>query len=385
MNILYISTLLPKSALEEVYRANRQNYVAAPQKFHRTVVRGLMENGHDVKVLTVEPAGISLPEEMAEDGIAYIVHRSGKEGVKKHIDKMADVYRQVRRLRQEGWKADVMICDSLNIAQCLGAFRARLLSGIKVAAIVTDLHEMSNYETASLKYKAAREVSKRYMRSFDCYVLLTEQMNERVNRGRKPYIVMEGICDEAFTHAQNTGGGIRRLFYAGGRPQKDGADMLVRAFRRLEDPNLSLDIYGPTTGLKEAEGNADARVRYHGIVENSRIVAEERRADLLINPRPNTGEYTKYSFPSKIMEYMASGSPLVSTRLAGIPEEYYDYIYTFDQCTEDEYYAVLKGILDADPEDVKKKGEEASRFVAEKKNRKVQTRRIVEMIKGVIG
>lgn len=384
MNILYISALLPKSTLEEVFKADKRNYVAAPQKFHRTIVRGLLDNGHDVKVLTAAPAGISLPSKMQEDGIEYLVHASAGNGVRKHAGKAMDICRQLLRLRREGWKTDVLICDSLNIAQCLGAFYARLLTHTKVVAIVTDLHEMSIYETSSLKYKAAREISMRYMRGFDAYVLLTQQMNQRVNPGGKPYIVMEGICDDAHLTPGAKDGQIHRLFYAGGRPQKDGTDMLVRAFRRIENPNLRLDIYGPTTGLEEARNNTDERVTYHGIVENARIVEEEKKADLLINPRPTIGEYTKYSFPSKIMEYMASGTPLVTTRLAGIPEEYYDFIFTFDQCTEDDYFATLQQILAADPAEVRKKGEEAARFVAENKNRKVQTRRITELIEKIL-
>ena len=36
----------------------------------------------------------------------------------------------------------------------------------------------------------------------------------------------------------------------------------------------------------------------------------------------NSEEYTKYSFPSKIMEYVSTGKPTICYKLDGIPDEY---------------------------------------------------------------
>jgi len=35
----------------------------------------------------------------------------------------------------------------------------------------------------------------------------------------------------------------------------------------------------------------------------------------------------RYSFPSKLIEYMASATPVLTTRLPGIPPEYEPYVY----------------------------------------------------------
>jgi glycosyltransferase involved in cell wall biosynthesis len=47
-----------------------------------------------------------------------------------------------------------------------------------------------------------------------------------------------------------------------------------------------------------------------------------RKADVLVNPRQNDEAYTKYSFPSKNIEYLLSGNPVVAYMLDGVPEEY---------------------------------------------------------------
>ena len=67
------------------------------------------------------------------------------------------------------------------------------------------------------------------------------------------------------------------------------------------------------------------KIKYFGVIDFESILLRQKNTDLLINPRPSIDEYTKYSFPSKIMEYMASGTPVLTTKLSGIPMEYYDY------------------------------------------------------------
>lgn len=52
-----------------------------------------------------------------------------------------------------------------------------------------------------------------------------------------------------------------------------------------------------------------------------------RTAQLLINARNPASPFTKYSFPSKTFEYLYSGTPFISTKLEGIPEEYNKYLY----------------------------------------------------------
>ena len=74
----------------------------------------------------------------------------------------------------------------------------------------------------------------------------------------------------------------------------------------------------------------------------SEISDLQTRCDVLINPRPAEGEYTKYSFPSKTMEYLLSGSKVVMHRLDGIGDEYYKYIRVIEEHTPE---AMAKAIM----------------------------------------
>ena len=129
----------------------------------------------------------------------------------------------------------------------------------------------------------------------------------------------------------------RSVFYDGGVSKQYGLADLVEGFRMADIPNARLEIYGPGDYVPELQKIAeeDSRIIYGGMLMNSEIVEREQQATLLVNPRPTHEEFVKYSFPSKTMEYMASGTPVLTTRLPGMPKEYYPYVSFIDEETAD--------------------------------------------------
>ncbi len=117
-----------------------------------------------------------------------------------------------------------------------------------------------------------------------------------------------------------------------------------------------------------------------GRVDNKEVVEKERQATLLVNPRPVNEEFTLYSFPSKNMEYMVSGTPVLTTRLPGMPEEYYNYVYTIGGEGAGAVTEALKKLLEKPQEELFKKGEAARRFVLNKKNNVLQAERIKRLL-----
>lgn len=124
----------------------------------------------------------------------------------------------------------------------------------------------------------------------------------------------------------------------------------------------------------------DTRIFYGGMLLNTQIVEKEQEATLLVNPRPTHEEFVKYSFPSKTMEYMASGTPVLTTRLSGMPGEYYPHVYFIDEESADGIAAALKTVLDRSDEELFQKGQEARAFVLDGRNNVVQAKRILEML-----
>ena len=218
---------------------------------------------------------------------------------------------------------------------------------------------------------------------FDGYVYLTELMSDVINP-EKPYVVMEGIADisnvEIIEEKSDTD--IIAIMYAGGLYEKYGILNLLDAFEKLEMPELRLWLFGEGSAVETIKERAlgNSKIKYMGCLSREEILLYERKANILVNPRNVDEEFTKYSFPSKIIEYMLSGTPLLTTRLRGIPQEYFDYVFTADNNDTNTLINALKNILRLSEEQRKLIGKAAREFIVTNKNAEAQAKIVLDFI-----
>ena len=174
--------------------------------------------------------------------------------------------------------------------------------------------------------------------------------------------------------------------YAGSLNKIHGIEYLVRGFIKADLSNAELHIYGDGDFVPEIKKIEieHKNIKYHGVKLNQEIVKEEVKATLLINPRPTNQEFVKYSFPSKNMEYLVSGTPLLTTRLPGMPMEYYPYIYTIDAETDEGLCKTLRVLLSKSKQELHEKGKRAKMFVLENKNENIQGKKIVLLLNVIL-
>ena len=212
-------------------------------------------------------------------------------------------------------------------------------------------------------------------------------MNDKINLKNKPFIVMEGLVDSNMQLLSNTLNNKytkKVCIYAGGIYEKYGVKLLVDAFKNLNIKDAELHLYGTGDLEKYLASIKNNKIKYYGVVENKKIVEEEIKATLLINPRFTKEEYTKYSFPSKNMEYMVSGTPILTTKLPGMPNEYIPYVYLFENETLEGYQKSLEQILKKPQQELFEKGKEAKEFMLKNKNNKKQASRIIYFINNTV-
>ncbi|MBQ7896877.1 MAG: glycosyltransferase [Clostridia bacterium] len=227
--------------------------------------------------------------------------------------------------------------------------------------------------------------SKESMLNYDGYLLLTKAMNELVNPHNKPYVVIEGHSDIGMSTSENlieNKSSPNVIMYAGGVSKVYGIEMLVNAFKKINPDNWELHIYGKGDYDKELSerSKTEDKIKFGGLLPNSEIVDKQIKAALLVNPRPTDKEYVKYSFPSKTLECMVSGTPLITTALPGMPKEYNDYVYIFDKETEDGFADTLKKVMSLDKEEIHSKGISAKEFALKEKNNVTQAKKFTEFL-----
>ena len=280
----------------------------------------------------------------------------------------------------------VLVADCLNQSVALGSILGAKIMRVPSIGIVTDLPD--------LLLGRKDRINNLIIRLYDRYILLTEQMNDyiisNITHKKKPYVIVEGMVDIDMKNKsiyKQEKYSKKICMYTGILDRKYGIEILAKGFDKANIPNSELHIYGngdfKNELLKLCKKNKN--IKYFGLKPNNYIVEEQQKATLLVNPRPSNEEFTKYSFPSKNMEYMVSGTPTLLTKLPGMPKEYLKYVYVLENESVDGMAKKLIEIFNLSQEELKEKGELAKEYVLNKKDNKNQAKRIIKWLANSVG
>ncbi|HJV48207.1 MAG TPA: glycosyltransferase family 4 protein [Geothrix sp.] len=394
MEILYVSVLRSQKRFAELLRDQAVKPPQQIQKFHGLLARGLAPCVRELTALSVIPnpagkSGFPRASSESEDGISFRYFSLKMIPVLSHVLTFSWSFFSCLRwsLARRG-QARFLICDALDLSISSGALFAAKLTGTHAVTIVTDIPDYMYGEASRAAWTFHHMILRLYvtlstffMERYDGYILLTEAMNGLVNPKGRPHLIMEGIVDPGMGEVPNTLAGKyaeQVVIYAGALYARYGVASLLEAFLQVPDPNARLWLYG--SGELESKlqdyADRDSRITYWGVKPNAEVVAAEVRATLLVNPRPAEEAFTKYSFPSKNMEYMASGTPVLTAPLPGMPKEYLEHVYTFPASTAEDLAASLSDLLGRPREELHLMGLHAKTFVLTQKNSLIQGRRV---------
>lgn len=388
MRIFYGFSNCSDKLYDEIVASKNLNVLRPDQKYHGLIIKGLKVNGAEVKCFSGLPINRQVLNRLfinyrseTENGVKYKYYKTFNLPVLRQLGIFFGGFFGVLFSKKKK-KDTAVLCDVLNIANAYGMTFAAKLKNIPVAFIVTDLPEFM-YDNKKL-----RKLAERLFKKANGFIFLTEQMSAKVNVNNKPYIVIEGQSDSDIIPVPQTErtefvSGIKEIIYAGNIAREYGLPELVDGFIEADIENTVLKIYGDGDYVEELKKTAQdhKNVMYMGVRPNAEVVEDEKRAALLVNPRPIEPEYTKYSFPSKNMEYMASFTPVLTTRLPGMPKEYYEYVFTIDKSGEQGISDALEKVFSRPKEERYALGENAGKFIKENKNNICQTRKIIEFLR----
>src|SRR5665647_894098 len=228
MKIIYVSSLCSQKVLNFLFETSIVKPGVATQKFNRLLVEGLSVNENECSVETLSEIPIpslghkkhfwNIPSER-EGKIRYNYIPMIIWPILKSIIVLINSFFQLSFLilsrRREN---KVILCDIIHVPLSISVFLASKLFKIKTVAIVTDLPSV-NFGFEKKKYKVSKMLSNLILPKFDAYVFLTQQMNQAVNHGNKPYLIMEGLVDVSLKDSPNNlnnKGSERIILYAGG-------------------------------------------------------------------------------------------------------------------------------------------------------------------------
>lgn len=382
MHIVYAVTTCSDAAYQRLYADFPVKPLYQAQKYHRLMIEGLAAQA-DVDVAAnppIVPEALKTPVMELPDGVEggarYHHLRAVRNSKRRLLSVPLDMSRKTFHLCT---KDSVVVVDCLNRTAGFAAMLAAKLRGCRTVCIITDLPDMLGGG------RLYRKIADWIIRHSSHYVLLTQAMNDYIRNPGKPYVVLEGHADITMARKQPSlarKGNRRIVLYAGQIMRKYGLAELVDGFRMADLPNTQLHIYGDGDYHEELEKIAaeDSRVVYGGVLLSGQVVEKEMDATLLVNPRPTHEEYVKYSFPSKTMEYMSTGTPVLMTELPSLPREYYPHVFLIEQESAEGIAKALRSALSYSDEALFAKGCAARDFVLNERNNVMQAGKILAML-----
>lgn len=264
----------------------------------------------------------------------------------------------------------------------------------KICLIVPDLPEYMS-DSKNILYRLFKFLEEKYikkkLKDVDCFVVLSQYMILPLHIKTQNYVVIEGIySSQEENHFYKNkfkidDSNIKYVMYSGGLIRRYGIMNLIEAFHLLKNHNYRLILCGDGDAKEEiiSFSRKDKRILYLGSLPRQEVIGLQKECTLLVNPRTNEGDFTKYSFPSKTMEYLASGTPCLIYKLDGIPKEYYEYCFTIESLNVQDLSNKINEILNLPYEELDHIGISARNFILNNKNPRIQTRKLINMIKNI--
>lgn len=317
MRILFCGTAVPDTIEYQV-----KNISAAGNRFQNNMICNLKMPGHEVD--TVSYVAMGIPETLKGEllnsdaadkerkGKQYYIFRQS-EGIKATLQAIKKCRETVKKIIAD---YDLVFCYNvfysfLFLPKMAGKFHKRNI------LILADYSGPESF--CNLKNKCYALVQRRIMRQYDVVVGLSANIQNNL-KGNQQFILMEGGIDERF-YNQFTKKKIQSadetvFMYSGLLSKVTGVDILLQVASEMKEKGFRLWISGKGDLEQQVRDAAekDERICYLGHMEYDEYIKTLKDADVLINPRNMNLPENQNNFPSKIMEYLATGKTVISSK-----------------------------------------------------------------------
>jgi glycosyltransferase involved in cell wall biosynthesis len=362
MNLLFISGVFDKSNEKDIIRNSYKEVQFAANNFQWNLIYGM----HSLKDINLNP--IYSAQFIGSYPLGYnkikIMEQTGyyNELQIKYV-KFINIWGVRHISRYNNLKASISDSEISKLTHVLvysthspflkfAFYIKKINPNVKLSVIIPDLPEYTNLRHKKstiykiLKMNENKNIYK-MLKDFNSYIILTKHMNEYLRSKESEYLVVEGIIrnEEINTKKSNdVNNEDRFILYSGTLNREFGIIKLIDWFKKYNKEGINLLICG-TGDSKDYVLQAvrdDSRIKYLGQISNSEVKILQKKATILINPRNSRDAYTRFSFPSKTLEYLTSLTPIVCFKLPGIPDEYDEVLFYTNDYKEKLTYQVEK-------------------------------------------
>ena len=401
-SILFVGNFYSPEMLKSIKEDSRGSVSFATHNYEMSLMRGFLSHHNlDISAITV-PTIYSYPRYHKDwyiKGEKYQIERASIKSVGFiNLPVLKDIWRSVglffsliqffRKRKNDEIKV-FLSCPYSYLLTPLFAVKKILCRRIEVTLLIMDIPSIVSEmdDNKGLKKWVLSLINRSSMKKVakcNHLVLMTEAMMDFVS-AEVSHIIVEGIVDVAtmskdYNPLSKCGKEI--ILYTGTLREIFGVKNLVDAFELANLDNAELWICGSGDSQEYIEKKAaqNSAIKFFGLVDSKKALELQTAATILVNPRTSEGKYTKYSFPSKTMEYLLAGKSVVINRLPGIPEEYLKYVFTPENESVEALASLIKQVVDMPFSMRIKKAQLGREFIISQKNSHIQTSRIIQLM-----
>lgn len=290
--------------------------------------------------------------------------------------------------RTRGIAHRVVYTFNLTVPPGLSTLLGARLIGAKAVVSLNDIHEPGHMVPATLFHRFDFWMQRQLIPLFDGHIAVADKIMADFAPG-KPYLRLEGgIANDVL---EGTGKSLRligdqslpfTIVSAGRLDETNGVRVLLESFSILEGDHYRLRIAG--TGPLEAEvrqaAAKDSRIEFCGFISFEKVLALYDSADVLINMRLTKDRNTRYFFPSKLMEYLASGTPVITTCTGHVEEEFGDFVFLLENETSKGLSEAIRQVASIAHESRADMGRRAREYMVKNKSWDSQGRKVLKFI-----
>jgi glycosyltransferase involved in cell wall biosynthesis len=399
MDIIFIGSVYPSEREDEIRHNSKCGIDNASNNFQWALLAGLDFYYPDIRIIT-QPAIRTYPLKYNKLFFKNSIfsHKPGSMDycigfinvpILKHFVKTINLYKTLKKTIDPSVETTVIIyaVHSPYLKALIELKRNNV--NLKTCLIVPDLPQFMS-ESRNPIYRLLKSIDSilinKYLKSIDSFVLLSEYMTEPLKVGKRPWTRIEGIFNSNTQLNTPFKKELQKtILYSGSIGKRNGINTLLKAFSLIEDKNYRLWIRGNgSTKEKIIEASeTDFRIKYFEEMSKNDLFELQKKATVLINPVPSKEKFTKYFFPSKTMDYMASGTPTIMTRIKSIPQEYLDYAFVVEVENAEGLKEKIVEICSKEQSELDEFGRKAAKFIFENKNPISQVKKIYELLNSI--
>ena len=335
---------------------------------------------HD-KNLWIGEKKIKITETLWADRISFL-----NLPIIKQLQQTINVYRRAKKYADK----DTLIL-AFNLFPQVGLPLMWLKSkfGCKTYSLLADLPIDDNVSSKNPIRRFFRKIfdniTAKALKTCDRLIVLNRRAAEIYAPGTK-YIVVEGgiesdtlPVDTPVPYSKRS----KKIIYSGALTEYSGVLNLIEAMKYVKDPDAVLEVYGGGYLKDQIAEMAEKmkNVKYCGRVDNKTMLDIQRNAYVLVNPRPVNDRISQVTFPSKMFEYMTSGTAVLSTELNGLTEEYLKNIYHTENNSPELLAEEINNILVESYDLPEKKANDAKNFILNNKTWEKQAEKIHDFMR----